>query len=354
MKKIYIKRIVGFLIFAAIVGVTMVTLMSNKEIAAEKIYEYDKSEPINVITHQVKLNPLITEQRYSGTFQPNKEVKLSADTQGKITKVSVDNGDIVKEGQPLLELDKSMTALQLEAVNTKISGLEKDIQRYKSLVESNAIQGVKLEKAQLGLDAAKIERATVQEQLNKATVRAPFDGVITAKLTEKGAFAAPGVPLFQLTDIATLKFTLLVTEYEVNKFQRNDTIQITVDALSNKMFNGVATMIGSKANKSMNFPVEISVNNKSLHTKAGMFGHAKTSVSLGSQEGILIPLSAIIGETVAPKVYVVKSGKAKLRDVELGGTIGNKAIVKKGLSTDDAVIVEGITNLFEGANVITK
>lgn len=354
MNKINIKRIVGFLVFAGIVGITMVTLMSNKEIAAEKIYEYDKSEPIHVVTEQVQLKPLHREQRYSGTFQPNKEVKLSADVQGKITKVFVDHGDVVKEGQPLLKLDQSMLKLQLDAVNTKISGLEKDIERYKKLVESNAIQGVKLEKALLGLDAAQIERATVQEQLNKTTVRAPFDGVITAKLTEKGAFAAPGIPLFQLTDIATLKFTILVTEYEVNKFQRNDTIQLTVDALPNEMFNGVVTMIGSKANKSMNFPVEISVDNKSMQVKAGMFGHATTDVSQKTDQGILIPLAAIIGETDAPKVYLVEEGKAELHDIEIGGTIENKAIVKKGLKTDDVVVVEGITNLFEGANVIAK
>jgi membrane fusion protein (multidrug efflux system) len=354
MKKLNIKRIVGILVFAAIVVITIVTLMNNKEIAAEKIYEYDKSEPINVITHRVKLNPLNNEHRYSGTFQPNKEVKLSADTKGKITKVFVDNGNLVKEGQPLLELDKSMITLQLQAANTKISGLEKDIERYETLVESNAIQGVKLEKALLGLDAAKIERATIQEQFKKATVRAPFDGIITAKLTEKGAFAAPGVPLFQLTDISTLKFTILVTEYEVNEFHRNDTIQLSVDALTDEKFIGTISMVGSKANKSMNFPVEISLYNKSMQIKAGMFGHAKTSVSLGSHQGILIPLSAIIGETVAPKVYVVESGKAKLRDIELGGTITNKAIVKNGLSTEDVIVVEGITNLFDGANVITK
>jgi len=328
--------------------------MSNKEIATDRIYKYDKSKPINVKTNQIKLHPLNTEHRYSGTFQPNKEVKLSADSQGKIIKVFADYGDVVKESQPLLELDQSMMKLQLDAVNNKISGLEKDIERYKKLVESNAIQGVKLEKALLGLDAAKIERATVQEQLNKTTVRAPFDGIITAKLTEKGAFAAPGVPLFQLTDIETLKFTILVTEYEVSKFQRNDTIKLSVDAIPDEKFNGLVTMVGSKANKSMNFPIEISVDNKSMKIKAGMFGHATTAVSQISEQGILVPFAAIIGETNAPKVYIVEEGKAKLHDIELGGTIANKAIVKKGLNTNDVIVVEGITNLFDGANVITK
>ena len=260
----------------------------------------------------------------------------------------------MKKGQSLLELDKSMIVLQLQAVNTKIKGLEKDIERYQSLVESNAIQGVTLEKALLGLEAASIERATIQEQLNKSTVRSPFDGVITAKLTEVGAFAAPGVPLFQLTDISSLKFTILVTENEINNFKHNDTIQLSVDAIPNETFIGKVSMIGSKANKAMNFPVEISIDNKSMRIKAGMFGRATTYSSHGANQGILIPLSAIIGETSAPKVYIVESGKAILRDIQLDGTIANKAIIKSGLNADDVIIVEGITNVFDGANVITK
>jgi RND family efflux transporter MFP subunit len=354
MKKKNMKRIIGLLVLAAIVVITIVTLMNNKKIAADKVYEYEKSEPINVITQVIKSNRLNSMQPYSGTFEPNKEVRLSADIQGKVTKIFVGNGDIVKEGQSLLLLDKSLISLQLEAVNTKIKGLEKDIERYKVLVESNAIQGVKLEKALLGLEAVKIERATVQEQLNKSIVRAPFDGVITAQLTEKGAFAAPGVPLFQLTDISNLKFTFLVTENEIYDFHRNDTIQLNVDAIPEKNFNGVVTMIGSKANMAMNFPVEISVDNEAMQIKAGMFGHAMIDESLGTDQEILIPLSAVFGETSSPKVYIVESGKATIRNIQLKGTIENKAIVKKGLLLNDEIVVEGITNLFDGANVNTK
>lgn len=348
------KKIIGLLVLSAIVVITIVTLMNNKKIVADKVYEYDKSEPIKVTTQTVKLNHLDRKKHYSGTFQPNKEVKLSADAQGKIVNVLVENGDFVKKGQSLLELDKSMIVLQLQAVHTKIKGLEKDIERYQSLVESNAIQGVTLEKALLGLEAAAIERATIQEQLNKSTVRSPFDGVITAKLTEVGAFAAPGVPLFQLTDISSLKFTILVTENEINNFKHNDTIQLSVDAIPDEIFIGKVSMIGSKANKAMNFPVEISVDNKSMRIKAGMFGRATTYASHGANHGILIPLSAIIGETSAPKVYIVESGKAILRAIQLDGTIANKAIIKSGLNADDVIIVEGITNVFDGAIVITK
>ena len=354
MKKKNMKRIIGLLVLAAIVVITIVTLMNNKKIAADKVYEYDKAEPINVITQIIKANRSNSIQPYSGSFEPNREVKLSADIQGKITKLFVKNGDIVKEGQPLLLLDKSLISFQLEAVNTKIKGLEKDIERYKVLVESNAIQGVKLEKALLGLEAAKIEKATIQEQLNKSTVRAPFDGVITAQLTEKGAFAAPRVPLFQLTDISSLKFTFLVTENEIYDFHKNDTIQLNVDAIPQQNFNGVVTMIGSKANMAMNFPIEISVDNEAMQIKAGMFGHASIGKSLGDDQEILIPLSAVFGETTAPKVYILESGKALIRDIELNGTIENKAIVKKGLLINDEIVVEGITNLFDGANVNVK
>lgn len=349
-----IKKIIGLIAFLAIAAITIITLKHNKGIAAKKIFTYDKSKPINVITEKVQSTSLNSEDLYSGTFQPVKEVKVSADIQGKITKVLVENGELVEEGQPLLKIDQSMIVLKRDAINTKINGLEKDIKRYKSLVEADAIQGVKLEKALLGLETAKVEMATIQEQLNKTTVIAPFDGVITAKLTEKGAFAAPGIPLFQLSDIEQLKFTVFVSENKIMDFHFNDTLQITVDAKPGEKISGAVTMIGCKANKAMNFPVEITVDNESVQLKAGMFGYVSTDDSGNVDQGILIPLSSVMGESDSSMVYLVESGKAKLQKIQLNGAIGRKAIVKNGLSPNDEIVVEGMTNLFDGANVITK
>ncbi len=122
------------------------------------------------------------EYSYSGTFEPNKETKISAELQGKINAILVDAGSVVSKGQPLIQLDNSLLKLQLQTIEVQIEGLEADVNRYTILAKADAIQGVQLEKAELGLKSAKVQKATLLEQINKTTIKAPFSGVVTAKL----------------------------------------------------------------------------------------------------------------------------------------------------------------------------
>ena len=354
MKQVKMKKLIGFLALAGLIIVTVVTLMNNKKVAADKIYNYDKSDTLNVVTQTLKESTTIRKKDFSGIFRPNKEVRLSAEAKGEITKVMVENGEFVKKGEALLEIDHSLLTLNVKSIDTKLKGIENDIKRYRSLVESSSIQGIKLEKALLARDAAEIEKATINEQIDKSIVRAPFNGVVTGKLTEEGAFAAPGVPLFQLSDISRLKFTILTSENSVSRFHINDQVKLTVDAFPDTTFSGKITMIGSKTNKANRFPVEIQINNAAQQIKAGMYGNAIVQDALTEEKNLMIPLSAVIGETSAPKVYVVRKGKAMLQAIELGRIQENQVAVIAGLNIGDVLVVEGITKLFDGANVATN
>jgi RND family efflux transporter MFP subunit len=354
MKQVKIKKLIGFLALAGLIIVMVVTLMNNKKVAADKIYNYDKSDTLNVVTQTLQESTTIRKKDFSGIFRPNKEVRLSAEAKGEIIKVMVENGEFVKKGEALLEIDHSLLTLNVKSIDTKLKGIENDIKRYRSLVESSSIQGIKLEKALLARDAAEIEKATINEQIDKSIVRAPFNGVVTGKLTEEGAFAAPGVPLFQLSDISRLKFTILTSENSVSRFHINDQVKLTVDAFPDTTFSGKITMIGSKANKANRFPVEIQINNAAQQIKAGMYGNAIVQDALTEEKNLMIPLSAVIGETSAPKVYVVRKGKAMLQAIELGRIQENQVAVIAGLNIGDVLVVEGITKLFDGANVATN
>jgi len=211
-----------------------------------------------------------------------------------------------------------------------------------------------LEKARLGLKSAKVQRATLLEQINKTSVKAPFNGVVTAKLNEEGGFAAPGAPLLQITDISTLRFTINIPESDLVQFQSNQSYKISTDVFPDISLSGKISMIGSKANMGNSFPIQFQVaNTKNLSIKSGMFG--KVSLSETKQEqGILIPTSAIIEENGIAKVYVIKNGKAVLQAITTSKTIGNKTLVSSGLNENDIIVTNGFINLFDGANISIK
>ncbi len=356
MKKSFeiIKKILYVLIPLAIIAVVVIRLKSNKDVTQEKIYQYDKTQALNVQVDTIKLQKAEDDISYSGTFEPNKETKISAETQGKINSVLVDVGSSARKGQVLIQLDNSLLKLQLQTIEVQLEGLEADVKRYTILTEADAIQGVQLEKAALGLKSAKVQKAILLEQINKTTIRAPFNGIVTAKLSEVGAFAAPGIPLLQITDIAQLKFTVNVTESDLKQFKLNQNYNVIVDESPENTLLGKATMIGSKANMGSSFPVQFSVNNTAdLKIKSGMFG--KVILKNDSQEmAIVVPSSAIQGSITQPQIYVIQNGKAILQNITISKKIQNKSVVSSGLKVGDVIITNGFINLFEGANIRIK
>ena len=348
------KKIIWIIAGVAVVGMMMFKLLSNKKTTENRVYQYDKEKPISVSVDTIRLQNFVDAGNYTGTFEPNKETKISADIQGKINAVLVDVGSYVSKGQTLIQLDNSLLKLQLQTVEVQIEGLEDDVNRYTILTEADAVQGVKLEKARLGLKSAKVQRATLLEQISKTSIKAPFNGVVTAKLNEEGGFAAPGVPLLQITDISTLRFTVNVPENDLVKFQNNQTYKINADVYPDISLSGKVSMIGSKANMGNSFPIQFQVvNTKNLSIKSGMFGKVNLSES-EQEQGILISTSAIIEENGIAKVYVVKNGKAVLQTIISSKTIGNKTLVSNGLIENDIIVTNGFINLFDGANISIK
>ncbi|WP_417265094.1 efflux RND transporter periplasmic adaptor subunit [Brumimicrobium sp.] len=345
------KNIITIVVLVGLIGLTVFQLTKNKAKTEAIVFHYDKNKTIKVEAITAEVSNMDTRQTIDGNFMANREVKLNADIQGKIDAVRVDLGSEVKKGQILIELDNSLLKLQLESVKIQVQDLEKDFERYTILTEADAIQKAKLDKIQLQLQSAIIQRRTIEEQINKTTIRAPFDGTITQKFVEIGAFAAPGVPLLQLSQMNILRFTAYVAEGEVNQLGLNDEVILKADQYPHVDFTGKVVAIGSKANPAARYPVEIEVKNeKETPIRAGMFGQVVLEKKT-EKSGIVLPLSVIQGQLDDAKVYVVKNNKAVLVPVQILSTEGASVLVGEGLSAGDKIVSRGFVNLFDGINV---
>ena len=374
-----------FLLPIILIGIVVVKLRKNKTAASEKVYQYDKNTPIEVQTKIAALSNVEGESSYSGTFEPNRETKLSAEVQGKINSIFVDAGSYVKQGQTLVKLDdallkqqlktaevmiQNLTAeneIQLQNNTIQLEGLEADVRRFKVLAASQAIQGVQLEKAEIQLKSVQNQRRTLQqqsaiknaeaqkasilEQIKKTSIFAPFSGIVTAKLSEVGSFAGPGVPLVQLSELGRLKFVINVPESDLKRFAIGQVFQVTSDAYNTLSFTAKVSMIGSKANIGSSFPVQFELQNTSdFKLKAGMLGRISKNTN-GTIKGIILPAAVLQGSADSPKVYVVSDGKAVLKPVTISSRIDNRVVIGSGITEGDEVIVAGFINLFEGAKV---
>ena len=102
------KKVLYIIVPLALVAIVVIKLKSNKNTAEDRVYHYDKEKAIHVNVETIKMELIGADFLYSGTFEPYKETKLSAEIQGKINDVLVDIGSTVVKGQPLIQLDNSL------------------------------------------------------------------------------------------------------------------------------------------------------------------------------------------------------------------------------------------------------
>lgn len=350
------KKILYILIPTALIAIVIVKLMMNRQTSQDRVYHHNTEQPVKVGTMTVEVEPLNQDLIFSGTFAPYRETKINAEVQGKVSSVPAALGSNVKQGDPLVLLDHSLLSLQLESASVQVEGLEADVKRYTALAEADAIQGIQLEKSQLALREARIRKSTLEEQIRMTTIRAPFAGIVTAQLTEAGAFASPGVPLVQLTDISRLKFTIQITERDLEHFSSGKKMTVTADIFPDHPLSGEVTLVGSRANNGNSFPVEFTVRNTNdQKIKAGMFGKVELQGEEGDErKAIYIPVSAVTGEATSPEIFLVKNKKAIKQRIVTGSLSGNRITVTEGLKEGDVVVTEGMINLFDNAPVEAK
>lgn len=339
------------LIPLALIAIVAIRLRTNLKTAQEKVYVYDKEAPVPVKADSVRLLAYVGNISFPGVFSASRESRLSAEMPGRIVRFDADVGDYVSRGQTLVETDKELLSLQLREMDIQIGGLEADVTRYTVLAGHDAVQGIQLEKAVLALESARQKRETILEQLRKTEIRAPYSGFVTARFGELGEYAAPGMPLVQLTDIASLTFTVNVTERDLPRFAESREFTLTADALPGLILTASKATAGHKANPGNSFPVEFKVTNSpEYQIKAGMFGKVSLTDDT-TKTGIVIPVGAVTGESGSPRVYVIENGRAVLREIEISTLSEDKAVVSSGLSEGDVLITAGLINLFDGARV---
>jgi RND family efflux transporter MFP subunit len=335
----------------AIAGTFGFILYNNKkEIDANAtVKEEVKNIPVMVAAASYKnLSESLT---LIGTFKPHREIKLVSEISGKVVKVGVEEGDYVKQGQLIAQVDNEMIRAQLIAAEANFERAQKDIIRFENLRKGNAVTDVQVEDAHLRLKSAESQLLTLRKQLRNTTIVAPISGTVTTRSFELGSVLLPGIALVEITDISRLKLTLQAPEKEVVKYNQGSEITVQADVYPQARFSGKVTLVGVKADAAHNYPVEILVANQAqTPLRAGMYGRASTGIAI-KDSALAIPRTALVGSIKNPQVYVVENNKAVLKDISVGADSQGQVEVLSGLKEGDQVVVSGQINLENNSRV---
>jgi multidrug efflux pump subunit AcrA (membrane-fusion protein) len=210
--------------------------------------------------------------------------------------------------------------------------------------------------SQATLDGVKAQLAQAEKGLTDTTIRAPFDGYITARPVAAGEYVALTNKIATIVKIASLRLDLQTPEQRASQAHIGDAVVALVNAYPGREFEGKVSAINQSVDpNSRIFILEARFDNPKAELKPGMFATAKVRQP-GGVQAVFVPRAAVIRDktTDSNQAFVIQDGKARLRVVQLGETTGDTVRVVSGLAAGEAVALNNQTDLFDGAPVTQK
>jgi RND family efflux transporter MFP subunit len=347
------KTLIYIVIAAVLVGLAAYKISSNKSKQEAEVAEVAKEvDKINVNVITVQYESINTDYTANGTFLPKAETNLSSEISGKVVSVLVKEGSRVGAGQVVATIKKDAIEVDMSQAQNNLQNAIIDNQRYENAFKTGGVTKQQLDNSRLQLKNAQAAVRAQSVRVNNAAVRAGISGTINKRMVEPGAVVSPGTPMFEIVNINSLKLSVLVDESQVGKIQLGQQVAINVNVLPEDSFSGRITFIAPKSDASLNFPVEIEVQNRG-NLKAGMYATAifQTNNGAETQNMLTVPATAFVNGVSSGQIFVAQNGVAKLIKVTPGKVYGDKVQILNGLKNGDQVITSGQINLDNGSKI---
>ena len=309
----------------------------------------------------------------TGSLTTPLHARLAPALPGLVAAVAVDAGDQVKAGASLLELDAALArhALTQAEAAVRAARIRRDEARRlrdeaKPLADSGSLSQSAWQSRQADLELAEAElirlaaeQAQQAERLAQHTVKAPFAGVISQRLTAPGEWVDGGTPVLELVGLDPLRIDVQVPQRAFAAIRTGMPVEVRIDAFPERLFSGeVQARVPVADPRARSFLVRVGLANPDGELTPGM--SARVSFPQAEPASALSVPSAALqrfpdGSSI---VWVVDEQKgvtrATRRPVTLGAERGDRVIVTAGLAADAQVVIRGQASLKEGQEVIAR
>ena len=349
------SNVVLYAVVAVIVTAIVLKLLSNKNSMNEElklISETNLAVPVSVDT--VKYDRLTDEFCATGTFNAIKDVAVSSESQGKIVSIDAVEGDFVPSGKILASLDNKVLCSQLEQAKFNLEKAQKDLIRNENLYKIDGVTMQQFERAKQTVIDFKTNLVSIQEQYDNSVIVTPFDGIITKKYIDKGAFVSPGSQLFDMVQINKVKMVVKLSSSELQNVSNGQMVKISIDDFPGEQFEGTISAVIVKADLAKKFGVEITVDNKVKNRiKPGMYGKAWFQNNI-SDSTLVISRKAIVGSIKDPTVFVIKGNIVNSRKINAVPFNNNNVLVKSGLKSGEIIVTSGQINIMDNSKIYVQ
>lgn len=310
------------------------------------------AEQVPVETAVVVRGPISAFLVFNSTLETEAAVDIYPQTAGQVEAVVVEEGHIVKQGDPLLKIEDRELRVDAEDATTNFEHLSKNFARNEDLFKRNLINKQEYEDQRFQLEQSRLRLERAKIRLSYATVTAPFAGVISARETQIGARVGTGTKVFSMVKLDEIVARVFVPGRYLSIVAENQPAVITSEFLPDRSFKGWVKRISPIIDpKSGTFKVTVGVKgDKPSELPPGLFVGVRV-VTDTRPSAVLIPKRAVVYEGGERYVFVVDKNRAVKKKLTAGYDDPNNVEALSGFDVGTTVIVLGQSGLKDGSMV---
>ena len=329
---------------AAMVLVALCSCGEKKQAVAE--------QTVRVKVQEIHPEAVNGEQGFSGTIEEASGASLSFASAGTIKRIYVDEGQTVRQGQLIAELDPTTLQNAYIISKTSLEQAQDTYNRMKELHDAGSLPEMQWIQIENQLKSATAQEAMAKKSLSDTKLYAAFSGYISSKMGEIGQNASPGMPIVKLVNIGSVKVKISVPEDDIQRIAQHSSMKVVVPALGNREFEGQVKERGVSADpRSRTYEVKATIQNHDGQLLPGMICQVFTNYMQGST-GVFVPANLVqLDSDNKTFVWVVNGERALKREIIIDGETAQGAKVSFGLVAGDKLIVAGQQKVSNGMKV---
>lgn len=317
-----------------------------------------KSQRAETVTPVTAVSPIrksISEYtRTDSRIEAENRIEVTAEVMGRCIALNVEEGDQVKKGQVLIELDKDEQLAQLRQQKAQLISTEKDYLIAKELFSHGLNSRQEYDSAASSYEQQKETINQTNEQLAKYTVRAPITGTISMKAVQLGEVVSSGTPIFTIVDPTSFMLRVQIEESEFSRLHKGQRALVTVDALGDAVFETNVRRIGTSIDAASGTVSVILDFKKEDIPKLRDSAFARIQMVMDTREdALLVPKEAIVEENARTYLFVVKELSSEDSTGQSDGPEYKAIKVDVATGLENSDFVEVIEGLEDNDRVVT-
>jgi membrane fusion protein (multidrug efflux system) len=313
-----------------------------------------KDPPVPAELVSVQVGPLKETFDAIGTLEADESVDIRPEVDGEVTSIQMTEGETVKKGDPILQIDESKQAATVAEAQADYNYAKETMQRSDTLLADGTISQQEHDQTRASFQRTEAALHLARKRMTEYTLTAPFDGILGHRAVSVGQYVNPQTVLVSLYSMDRMKLGFSIPERYAARVHPGQTLRLKVAAYGDEEFSGEIYLVEPQVDMATrSILVRAHIPNADHRLKPGMFANLKLSVGT-KPNALTLAEECLFPHSGGFAVYRSNNGIAELVSVETGIRMAGTVEILSGLKAGDQVARSGNLRLSPGRKIITE